>query len=175
MYGGRWFFQTYRPGQVSEGNVRGHGEGDKGSRKGDRTVHITESFDRPKEEVNFHKIIWEHYLPLALKIGVPYELFWHLNPTKLIPFIKAYGQKQQERSDEMWMMGQFVMAALDATVCNMMPFVKRKGKGKYPEKPYRVIPMTEEERRQEEDKELQKFLGFADSFEKDVKKKNEGM
>ena len=75
----------------------------------------------------------------------------------------------------MWMMGQFVMAALDATVCNMMPFVKRKGKGKSPEKPYRVIPMTEEERRQEEDKELQKFLGFADSFEKDVKKKNEGM
>lgn len=75
----------------------------------------------------------------------------------------------------MWMMGQFVMAALDATVCNMMPFVKRKGKGKYPEKPYRVIPMTEEESRQEEDKELQKFLGFADSFEKDVKKKNEGM
>ena len=62
----------------------------------------------------------------------------------------------------MWMMGQLVMAALDATVCNMMPFVKRKGKGKYPEKPYRVIPMTEEERRQE---------GFADSFEKDVKKK----
>nr|WP_303040641.1 hypothetical protein [Enterocloster clostridioformis] len=102
-------------------------------------------------------------------------MFWHLNPTKLIPFITAYGQKQQERSDEMWMMGQLVMAALDGTVCNMMPFVKRKGKGKYPEKPYRVIPMTEEERRQEEDKELQKFLGFADSFEKDVKKKSEGM
>lgn len=79
--------------------------------------------------------------------------------------------RQQEKSNDMWIMGQYVAAALDATVCNAMPFVKRRHKGKYPENPIRVIPLTEEEKRQNEERELQKFLGFAGAFENEVKRK----
>lgn len=81
--------------------------------------------------------------------------------------------KQQELSNQMWQMGQYVLAALDASVCNMMPFVKRRGKGRYPEQPIRVIPLTEEEKKAEEEKALRKFLGFAGALEKEVKQKNE--
>lgn len=108
---------------------------------------------------------------MGIKVGVPYETFWHLNPSKMMPFIKAYGQRQQERSDEMWLMGQYVAAALDATVCNAMPFVKRRRKGKYPEKPIRVTPLTPEEKKEEEEKALNQFLDFFSSMESENKGK----
>lgn len=111
-------------------------------------------------------------MPAALVMGVPYDLFWHLNPRKLLPFAEAYRRKNQERSNEMWLMGQYVASALDATVCNAMPFTKRKRKGKYFEEPIRVTPKTEEEKKLEEEKALQSFLGFAGAFEKEVKKRN---
>lgn len=72
----------------------------------------------------------------------------------------------------MWLMGQYVAAALDATVCNAMPFMKRKKKGKYPEKPIRIVPLTEEEKREEEEKTLQAFIRFAGDTEGNVKSKN---
>lgn len=101
---------------------------------------------------------------MALKIGVPWDVFWHLNPKKLEPFVKAYAQKKQERSDEMWLMGQYVAAALDATVCNAMPFIKRRSKGKYPERPIRVIPLTPEEKKAEQERALEGFLNFFNSM-----------
>ncbi|HBD01189.1 MAG TPA: hypothetical protein DC053_20570 [Lachnoclostridium sp.] len=72
----------------------------------------------------------------------------------------------------MWLMGQYVASALDATVCNAMPFTKRKQKGKYFEQPICVIPKTEEEKKMEEEQALQSFLGFAGAFEKEVKNRN---
>ena len=103
-------------------------------------------------------------------MAVPYELFWHLNPRKLLPFAEVYQKKQQARSDEMWLMGQNVASALDATVCNAMPFVKRRQKGKYFEKPIRVNPMTEEEKKAEEEKALNQFISFFNGMENDNSK-----
>ncbi len=110
-------------------------------------------------------------MPYALMIGVPYDLFWHLNPRKLKAFAMAYARRRQEQLDGMWYMGQLVAAAMDATVCNMMPFVKRPQKGKYPEKPIRILPETEAERKAAEERELQKFIGFAGALENKVKSK----
>ena len=111
-------------------------------------------------------------MPAALVMEVPYDLFWHLNPRKLLPFAEACRRKKQQQSEEMWLMGQYVASALDATVCNAMPFIKRKRKGKYFEEPIRVTPKTEEEKKMEEDLALQRFLGFAGAFEKDVKRRD---
>lgn len=74
----------------------------------------------------------------------------------------------------MWLMGQYVASALDATVCNAMPFVKRKQKGKYFEKPIRVIPMTEEEKKIAEEKELDRFLSFFNGMNSDNNKLSKG-
>lgn len=71
----------------------------------------------------------------------------------------------------MWLMGQYVASALDATVCNAMPFTKRKQKGKYFEKPIRVIPMTEEEKKIEEEKALNQFLSFFNGMDSDANNK----
>lgn len=41
-------------------------------------------------------MIWEEYLPMALSIDVEWELFWHLNPKKINPFIEAHKKKLKE-------------------------------------------------------------------------------
>lgn len=87
-------------------------------------------------------------------------------------FSKAHDMKRQEHYHDMWLMGQYVAAALDATVCNAMPFIKRRQKGKYPEEPIRIMPLTEDEKKAAEERELRKFLGFADGFASEVNKKN---
>lgn len=71
--------------------------------------------------------------------------------------------------NNMWVMGQYVAAALDATVCNAMPFVKRKNKGKYPDKPVRVVPLTPEEKKAEEEEALKEFLNFFNSMEAKIR------
>ena len=55
---------------------------------------------------------------MALTIGVPYETFWHLTPKKLKAFYKSYKQKRKIEDEKMWYMGQYIMSALDSTVCN---------------------------------------------------------
>ena len=52
-------------------------------------------------------------MPDALTIGIPYELFWHLNPKKLKPFQLAYKKRQQELDAQMHMWwGNYGISAL---------------------------------------------------------------
>lgn len=71
-------------------------------------------------------------MPTALAIGVPYELFWHLNPNKLRSFMVAFEQKREFQDSQMWFMGQYIMSALNATVMNIV----NKEKQKYVDKPF---------------------------------------
>ena len=69
--------------------------------------------------------------------------------------------KQKMKDEEMWLMGQYIMSALDATVCNSSIWRGKNGKpSKYFEKPLlqTVEPkekvLTEEEKK----KQLEKFV-----------------
>lgn len=59
--------------------------------------------------------------------GVSYELFWHLNPTKLVPFRKTYEKKIEMQDMVSWQTGRYVMEAIGAC------FSKEC---KYPQTPY---------------------------------------
>lgn len=67
-------------------------------------------------------------------IGVPYEIFWHLNPTKLKPFEKAYELKIEARQNSMnleaWLNGLYNQNAIASIM----------GKNtKYPTKPIEIF------------------------------------
>lgn len=53
-------------------------------------------------------------MPKALLYGVPYELFWHLNPAKLMPFRKAYEDRMEAEEKARWISGLYVMRAVSA-------------------------------------------------------------
>lgn len=72
-------------------------------------------------------------MPYALAIGISYETFWHLNPHKLKPFIKAQELKRKIQDEMMWMMGMYVNNAVSVAVEHNL--AGRKAKSKYMEKP----------------------------------------
>lgn len=66
-------------------------------------------------------------MPNALLYGVPYELFWHLNPRKLSPFKEAYQKKLEVDNQNAWIQGQYIRLAVGSVLDGK--------KCKYPEKP----------------------------------------
>lgn len=107
-----------------------------------------------------------------MMIGVSCETFWHGDYTKLKYYIDAYDLERQKKSEEMWMQGLYVLRAFSSVISNAFG-----GKGKkveYPKEPIRVIPYTEEEKRQikqqEEEKVLKQFQSMMDTWDRSHKK-----
>lgn len=65
---------------------------------------------------------------MAFAIGISVEEFKHLTPYKLESCLKGYNIKRQMRDEEMWYMGQYIMSALDSTVCNAFLWRKKNEK-----------------------------------------------
>ena len=84
-------------------------------------------------------------------------------PIELPAFYKAYKQIRKIIDEEMWLMGQYIMSALDATVCNNSLWKGKNGTpSKYFEKP--ILSQHEEKKNKElteEEKQKQVDLFFA--------------
>lgn len=92
-------------------------------------------------------------MPNALTIGVPYEVFWHLNPTKLKPFQTAFENKRKLRDEENWLVwGTYGMSALSVVLASAF---SKNSQAKFIEKPvYQQIKednreLTEEEKKRQ--------------------------
>ena len=116
-------------------------------------------------------------MPSALVLGVSYDVFWHLNPTKLKPFQEACRIKQENRDAEMWAFcGNYVLSAVLTAVDACLN--GRKASSKYIEKPLlkdRVDEgkeMTEEELQRQRELFVAKLLVMKTNFELN-KSKNE--
>lgn len=73
-------------------------------------------------------------MPNALAIGIPYNVFWTLNPRKIKPFFEAYKIKRKMLDEQMWFMGAYVHnAVLSAVEKNL---AGKKAKTNYLEKPF---------------------------------------
>ena len=81
---------------------------------------------------------------------MPYELFWHLNPTKLKPFREAYQKKLEVEEHGRWRNGLYVMRALNACFG-----------GEYPEKPLSFGTAKESRERAEHDGYTQEEIDNA--------------
>jgi len=99
-----------------------------------------------------------------LSWGVPYDVFFTLNPNTLRPFEEAYKIKCREDADAMnyssWLIGRYVCASISACF----------GRGrKYPEEPFK--------RRDEEDEngyvltDADRFKAFALAYNAQKQKK----
>lgn len=90
-----------------------------------------------------------------MTIGISYDVFWHLSPTKLKPFVTAYNNRKRELDHEHWMQGQYNLQAfrvvMDEAICGFA------GKGKKPKTKYYDKPVLwkflDEEELTEEEKE----------------------
>lgn len=85
-----------------------------------------------------------------------YEEYWD-GPAELMDaYREFYRLKTESRNHEMWWQGKYVFDALLAVT----PFKKKEVK--YPEKPYRVTPLSEEEKEIEKEQSLNKLISYLD-------------
>lgn len=80
-------------------------------------------------------------------MGVDYHLFWHLNPMKLRAWEEADRIKTEKQDYLNWLLGRYVMSALDASVCNSWLW-RNKGDTlhKYIDKPILTVVEEKEEK-----------------------------
>ena len=77
------------------------------------------------------------YLPSALSVGVPYDLFRNLNPVTIKPFYDAFNMRREReiesRASEIditaWKIGAYVREAIVSSF---------KASARYPEQPYSI-------------------------------------
>ena len=103
-----------------------------------------------------------------MTIGVPYELFWHLNPTKLKPFYTAFENKRKMRDEEQWLYwGTYGMSALSVVLENAF---SKNSKAEYIQKPvYQTESknneqITKEEKKQKTEKLFMQLILMEANF-----------
>lgn len=85
-----------------------------------------------------------------------YELFWHLNPTKLKPFYEAYKIKKKMRDEEVWLFwGTYGYSAFETVMAHFgAGLAGKKSKAKYIDKPIMQkmeennVELTEEQKKE---------------------------
>lgn len=108
---------------------------------------------------------WEtELLPYYLSIGISKEEIFESDPKDLEPYEIAHRIKMERRNTELYRLGMYFMDSISATIGRMFG-----GKDKYPEEPYRIFPMTEQEQEEENEKQLKMLLNFFGAMEENFK------
>lgn len=96
-----------------------------------------------------------------MTIGVSYELFWHLNPTKLKPFYTAFENKRKLRDEENWLYwGTYGLSALQTVMSHFGAGLSgKKSDVEYIKKPIHQQANNKEELTDEEmQREIEKAI-----------------
>lgn len=108
---------------------------------------------------------WEVELfPYYLSIGISEEKIFESDPKDLEPYVLAHKMIMNRRNTELYRLGMYVGDAISATVGKMFG-----GRNKYPEEPYRIFPMTKQEKEEDKEKQLKQLLRFFGAMEQNFK------
>lgn len=98
-------------------------------------------------------------------MGIRAEDFWKLNFRKLRPYLLAENIRTEKQNYMMWLQGLYVYDALGAIAGQILSKPGHK-KPQYMKEPIRITPLTELEKEQKRQEEIDKFLKYLDRFEK---------
>ena len=119
-----------------------------------------------------HTEQFEKVFPAYLAMGMTYKQFWNGDCFLVRDYKKAHQLKIQEQNTMLWLQGKYFYDALGAIAPVMNAFAKTGTKAeKYISRPY---PITEEERKSEEERQAKvkrdafkaQFMAFADQWER---------
>lgn len=105
-----------------------------------------------------------------------YAEYWEGEPLLARAYHKAETLRTQQRSDSMWLQGQYFYEAMSTALSNFSAGLAGKHKhNDYRKSPYRVIPKTEKEIEAEKKAEVNARIEQLKAFQKafEAKKKKE--
>ena len=83
------------------------------------------------------------------------EEYWHGSPELTQAYRAAYKVRKQERNWEMWLQGLYIYHALDVALSHI---TDKNSKAEYMSEPLKIFPPTEEEIKEQQEKELEMLV-----------------
>lgn len=105
----------------------------------------------------------------ALSIGMTYDQFWHDDVDLLVYYHKAEQIRNRKRNQEMWLQGLYIYQAIGNLAPVLNGFVKDHRAKPYLKQP---IPITEEDRIEQENQKVLKFRDYLINLSKKGGKKD---
>lgn len=99
-----------------------------------------------------------------MSIGISKDEILESDPKDLEPYELAYKIVMNRRNTELYRLGMYFGDTINATIGNMLG-----GHNKYPEEPYRIFPMTEQEKEEDAERQLKEVLRFFGAMEQNFK------
>ena len=90
-----------------------------------------------------------------------YEDYWEREPRLVKAYREAERIKIENQNSFEWLQGKYFFDALCVALFNSFS----KSTAKYPEKPYRVTPMTEEEIEEDKKKKLEAYKAYLTAWQ----------
>ena len=90
---------------------------------------------------------WMHY-------GVPYDTFWNGDYTCLKYYAEAYKLDIDRKNQELWLQGMYFYDALSVVASKV---ADKRSQAKYPDKPYRINGLSEDEKEAEKKRMVEDF------------------
>lgn len=103
------------------------------------------SDDEPQLKATDHL---EKLCPYYIMYGMSYDEFWNSSLDRLAAYWQAYQYGIERRNQELWLQGLYIRDAIASCLDK---------KVKYPEKPHRITPLTEDEKAAENKRRVEKL------------------
>ena len=104
---------------------------------------------------------------------MPEDQYWNGKPYLAVVYREMAQNKRKEKNEYLWIQGMYIYEAFSTVMYNAF---RKKGAtpARYAEKPYRITPMTEEEKEEQAEKERQKAIASLTAWKAAWDKKNGG-
>ena len=101
--------------------------------------------------------------PYFMAMGMSYREFWHGDYTQWKFWEEEHQRRLKEENEMLWLQGAYFYNAISASLANAF---REKGKPlvSYLEEPIRITPMTEEEKEEEQWKQIATFRSQLESL-----------
>ena len=89
-----------------------------------------------------------------MAMGVPCYEYWNGDYTLLKYYVEAHRLEVERRNEQLWLQGMYFYEGV--TVALQQAFSKHTS-AKYPDKPHRITPLSEDEQKIENEKKVAEF------------------
>lgn len=89
-----------------------------------------------------------------MALGVSADEFWNGDPTLLKYYVEKHRIAVEQQNERMWLQGVYFYEAISTALAQAF---SKHSNAKYPEKPHRLTPLSEEEQELENKKKVEEF------------------
>ena len=89
-----------------------------------------------------------------MALGVSADEFWNGDPTLLKYYVETHRIAVEQQNERMWLQGVYFYEAISTALAQAF---SKHSNAKYPEKPHRLTPLSEEEQELENKKKVEEF------------------